>query len=103
MFKLPAEERQEKQVSVEQAEADYYSELRASLASEVDPDQFEILGVPFGLANQDWEELKAQMEPGDELWEFCDAKHLWDALMGCAGYELRRNGVMIEMFITRMN
>ena len=27
-------------------------------------------GKPFGHANDDWERLKAKLQPGDELWYF---------------------------------
>jgi len=37
------------------------------------------------------------------LWEFCSARTAWDALMGRAGYELRRSSVVIAAIITRMN
>lgn len=97
-------------MSVEQAEAAYYAEVQELLAStserqqqKKDPRRVETLRKPFGFGNERWEALKAQMQPGDELWEVCSARASWDALMGRAGYELRRNGVVIAAVITRMN
>ena len=100
---VPSDQDQQRRVSVEQAEADYHAEIREWLASEKDKQRAETLRKPFGFANGKWEALKAQMQPGDELWEFCSARDSWAALMGRAGYELRRDGVVIAAVISRMN
>jgi hypothetical protein len=90
-------------VSVERAEADYHAEVHKSLESEKDRGRAQTLRKPFGFQNETWEALKAQLRPGDELWEFCSARPSWDALMGLARYELRRDGVVIATMITKRN
>lgn len=66
-------------------------------------EEIDSLRKPFGFCNDKWESLKASMRPGDELWEYCDAKRLWEQLMGSQGIELRRNGEVISSMVTRMN
>ena len=107
---------QRRRVTVAEAEADYFA-LVAQTAAHASPThgqkrraekklekrRIEQLQRPFGFANQKWEALKAQMQEGDELWEFCTPRSSWDKLMGLAGYELvRGNGVVCEV-ITRRN
>jgi hypothetical protein len=58
---------------------------------------------PFGFQSPQWEALKGQMQPGDELWSFTSPKEDWSRLMGRAGIALVRDGVMIASIITRMN
>jgi hypothetical protein len=55
------------------------------------------------LPNNPWELLKSKMLPGDELWEYCTDEESWDVLMGSAGIELVRDGVVIDSIVTRMN
>jgi len=102
---IPSDHDQHRQASVEEAEADYHARVRESLAAarRKDKQRAEMLRKPFGFSNGAWEALKAQMRPGDELWEFCSARASWDALMGRAGYELRRNGRVIAGIISRTN
>ena len=100
---IPNDEDQQRQVSVEQAEADYHAEVREFLKSETDNRRADALRKPFGFQNQSWEALKAQMRVGDELWEFCTDQASWGDLMGRAGFELRRTGVVIASVIIRLN
>jgi hypothetical protein len=67
--------------------------------------RFPELLKPFGFLNAQWESMKRQMQPGDELWEFCNAKDQWDGPigLGLAGVELVRNGKVIASLIVRMN
>jgi hypothetical protein len=67
--------------------------------------QFPELLKPFGFLNGQWEEMKRQMLPGDELWEFCNEKEMWGGPigMGLAGVELVRDGTVVASLIVRMN
>lgn len=58
---------------------------------------------PFGFSHQQWEDLKAAMVPGDEIWTFTSPPESWSGLAGRAGVVLVRNGVPIKMVITAMN
>ena len=59
--------------------------------------------VPFGFINARWEQLKATMRPGDELWEFESPSESWEDLAGRAGLRIMRGGQIIDAIITRMN
>ena len=59
--------------------------------------------VPFGFLNTAWTKLKAQMQPGDELWEFHSGKESFAKSAGRAGYSIVRNGVIVASLIVRMN
>ena len=48
--------------------------------------------VPFGYCNDQWLALLAQMQPGDELREFCSSPESWQHLAGRAGSALVRGG-----------
>ena len=105
---IPNERDQRRRVSVAEAEADYYAEVRQLFGSapgrqDRNESHARTLQKPFGFQNEQWEALKAQMQPGDELWEFCSPKASWDALMGVAGYELVRGGAVIATVIIRRN
>jgi hypothetical protein len=59
--------------------------------------------VPFGFCNRDWHNLLAQMQPGDELWEFSSSGESWQNLCGRAGVALVRGGEVVASMITSMN
>ena len=59
--------------------------------------------VPFGLVNQQWRELVASMQVGDELWEFSSSELSWQHQAGRAGIGLVRNGEIIDCIVTVMN
>jgi hypothetical protein len=59
--------------------------------------------VPFGFINDQWQALIAQMQPGDELWEWSTSPESWANLAGRAGIALVRNGEVIDSFMTAMN
>ena len=67
--------------------------------------RFPELRKPFGFLNAQWEAMKQQMQAGDELWEFCNEKAMWDGPigLGLTGVELVRNGDVIASLIVRMN
>lgn len=118
----PTEEDQRRQVTIEQAEADYFAgveeellevkrildregkrkRLRKALRKDAEQ-RLEALQKPFGYGNGEWEALKAQMQPGDELWEWCTSRASWNARMGNAGYELVRDGKYIASHVCAMN
>jgi hypothetical protein len=58
---------------------------------------------PFGFRNAEWEALKAEMRPGDELWTFSSSAKSWRSLAGRAGIALVRNGTPIETLVSVMN
>lgn len=106
----PGDQDQRRQVSVQQAEARYHAEVLELLAMTAggphrldDHPRADVLRRPFGFQNERWEALKAQMRPGDELWEFCSDPASWDSLMGRAGYELRRDGIVVATIVSRLN
>jgi len=58
---------------------------------------------PFGFRHGDWEALKAQMQPGDELWTFASPPESWQHLAGRAGIALVRDGNPIVVLLGAMN
>lgn len=58
---------------------------------------------PFGFSHREWEDLKAAMVPGDEIWTFASPPESWRDLAGRAGVALVRNGVPVKVIITAMN
>ncbi len=50
-----------------------------------------------------WGQLKSQMRPGDELWEFCSSAESWRMYMGRAGIALVRKGKIIASLVTKLN
>ncbi len=60
-------------------------------------------GKAFGYQHRKWERLKQDMQPGDELWEFCSPEDTWVHLKGRQGYAVVRNGEIVTTLITSMN
>jgi len=58
---------------------------------------------PFGFANRQWETLKAQIKPGDELWSFSSSTESWQQFAGRMGVALLRDGKAIEVIVTEIN
>ncbi len=83
----------QKRVTVAEAEA----------ANMVESDQLGPDPVPFGFQNNEWRALLAQMQEGDELWEFCSSWESWQNLAGRAGIALVRNGEVVASVDTMMN
>jgi hypothetical protein len=97
----PAAQFQRRRRTVEELEAD-------NIPQDQEPDrvrQFPELLKPFGFLNAQWDAMKRQMQSGDELWEFCNEKEMWEGAigMGLAGVELVRDGQVIATLVTRMN
>jgi len=88
MFKAiePTDTHQRRRVTVAEAEATVYPGLEHVARS------------PRWEAK--WESFKAQMLDGDELVEFCSDRRSWEMLMGCAGYELVRDGKVVDQIVT---
>lgn len=57
----------------------------------------------FGFKNEKWESLKAEMQPGDELWTFCSPAESWQNHAGRRGIVLLRDGLAVAEIITMMN
>jgi hypothetical protein len=58
---------------------------------------------PFGFQHRAWEDLKALMLAGDELWTFTSPSNSWRDLAGRAGIALVRSGVPVKVIVTTMN
>jgi hypothetical protein len=58
---------------------------------------------PFGFLNRQWETLKAEIKPSDELWTFCSPADSWRQFTGLMGVALLRDGKVIEVIVTEMN
>ncbi len=59
--------------------------------------------VPFGFCNHQWRAILAQMQPGDELREFCSSPESWQHLAGRAGIALVRAGREVASIVTVLN
>jgi hypothetical protein len=59
--------------------------------------------VPFGFDNAAWKNVIAQIQPGDELWQFASDAQSWRDLAGRAGISLVRNGEVVTSIVTMMN
>jgi hypothetical protein len=61
------------------------------------------IAKPFGFLNSQWEALKAEMQPGDELWSFASPAKSWEDLAGRAGIAVVRDGNPIKVLVTKLN
>jgi hypothetical protein len=93
---FPPDWRTEK-TTVDEAEADH-----PGLAGER-VKRFPEAAKPFGFQNAEWEVLKAEIQPGDELWRFVSPPESWKHLAGSAGVALVRRGAIIRSIVTLMN
>jgi hypothetical protein len=103
MSLTPGKENQRRRITVAEVEADYFARLARWNRREKDHKRIKQLLKPMGFMNKKWEQLKAMIEPNDELWEYCSSKESWRQLMGSAGLELIRDGVVIARMMTEMN
>jgi hypothetical protein len=83
--------------AVEAAEADHpgLQDERAKRFPEVTK--------PFGFQHAEWEALKVEMKPGDELWTFTSPPETWRILAGRAGIALVRDGEIVRFIVRLMN
>jgi hypothetical protein len=58
---------------------------------------------PFGFLNRQWETLKAEMKPSDELWTFISPADSWQQFIGRMGIALLRDGNVIDVIFTEYN
>jgi hypothetical protein len=84
-------------VTVAEAEAEHPGIKDDRLA------RFPDAGKPFGFMHQAWEDFKAAMAPGDELWTFSSPAESWADLAGRAGIALVRKDIPIRTIVTKMN
>jgi hypothetical protein len=61
------------------------------------------LGKASGYQDNRWEDLKAKIEPGDELWVVSAPDEDWDQGLGQEWIVLLRAGNEIARMLTRMN
>ena len=61
------------------------------------------IAKPFGFLSGEWDALKNEMQPGDEIWRFSSPGKDWEDLAGRGGVALVRNGVPIKVIVTVMN
>ncbi len=65
--------------------------------------RFPELAKPFGAKNREWQSLKAEMRPTDEIWTFATPADYWKNLAGRAGVALVRDGDPIKVVVTILN
>ena len=82
-----------RQVTPAQAEAEH---LITDEALGPDP-------VPFGYMHSVWLQLLAQMQPGDELWEYRTPPETWGRMCGSAGLVLLRRGKVVAHLLTEFS
>jgi hypothetical protein len=86
-----------KKISVEEAET-----LHPGIRDER-VERFPEAAKAFGFQNGEWESLKAEMKPGDEIWTFASPKDYWINHAGRAGVALVREGNAIKAVVTVLN
>jgi hypothetical protein len=87
----------QKQITITQAETAYPGITDDRVKT------FPDAAKPFGFKNAEWEALKTEMKPGDELWTFSSPPASWQGLAGRAGIALVRNGAPIKILTGAMN
>jgi hypothetical protein len=86
-----------KKISVEEAETE-----NPGIADER-VKRFPEVAKAFGFQNREWESLKAEMKPGDEIWTFASPDDYWKNYAGRAGVALVREGNAIKAVVTVLN
>jgi len=71
------------------------AEIEQKSLEELKVDSSRVPQLPFGFANGDWEEFKAQVKPGDEILRVCSSPDSWASLAGWEGLVLVRDGIII--------
>ncbi len=59
--------------------------------------------LPFCFGNDVWEEFKALVQDGDEIYFFSSDPASWQGLAGREGYVLVRQGELIQIFLTLLS
>lgn len=59
--------------------------------------------VPFGLANDDWQDFKSRVQAGDEIHYVHAPPVRWASLSGWGGYVLVKHGRIIATMVTVIN
>ena len=99
MLDTPSNEPQRRRITIAEAEDEHTPQDQSPERLR----EFPELTLPFGFQNNLWEALKSQMKPGDELWEHSSDAESWEQLMGSAGIQLVRDGVVIDGITTLFN
>jgi hypothetical protein len=86
-----------KKITVAEAEDDNPGIRDARVA------QFPEAARPFGFLNYQWEALKAEIKPSDELWTFISPVDSWQQFVGRMGIALLRDGKVIDVIFTGYN
>jgi hypothetical protein len=86
-----------RKISVEEAETEHPG------INDERVQKFPDIVKPFGFENGEWEALKAQIQPGDEIWTFASPEDSWIHYAGRAGVALVRAGAPIKAIVTVMN
>jgi hypothetical protein len=87
----------DKKISVAEAEATHPG------VADDRVERFPEAAKPFGFQSREWEALKAEMKPGDEIWSFSSPASSWQDLAGRAGVVLVRDGNPIKALVTMLN
>jgi len=61
---------------------------------------FAELDGEWGLLQAEWNDLKTQIQPADELWEFQSPQEYCDRLAGSMGVALVRGGQIVCHIVT---
>lgn len=88
----------DEKITVEEAERQ-----NPGLPNDDRAERFPEIRKPFGFLSPKWDALKAQMQPGDELWTFSSSAESWQNLAGRAGIALVRDKKVIATIVTRLN
>lgn len=59
--------------------------------------------VAFGFQHEQWERMKRDLQPGDELWEFCSPPDTWQNLCGRKGIAIVRDGTIVAHLTTALS
>jgi hypothetical protein len=64
-------------------------------------------GVPFGVDNAKWQELRTMVvnEPKMQLWYFCSSPKTWTGfpLCGMEGYAAVKDGKIVDFVLTAIS
>ena len=84
-----------KKVSVEQAEKENLVSIKTADGKK--------MRIPFGYCHQQWLDLLAKKQDGDELWVYESPPEAWEHLAGAETISLVRNGEVIDSILLRIS